>query len=127
MTVNKAALLEWVQELETTDKPQAKRYLNVVGQGYCCLGIACEVFADRLGLVREEVDSLAGPVITYEDQEGLSGKALLPDAVASLLGTDCGSIQVTYEGHKVDVTMLNDSIGLSFKEIAALIRKEYDL
>lgn len=131
--VNKAALLEWVEELETTDKPQAKKLLNIVDQGYCCLGIACELFADRLGMERVVEDAWsAGDVSAVRYRKGeddWGSRAFLPATVAQFLGVGIdGFLMVSLEnGERHDVTFLNDVKGLSFKEIAALIRKEYDL
>lgn len=129
--VNRAALLEWVEELETTDKPQTKGWLNVPGRGFCCLGVMCELFAPRLNLVTQVEsipDSGVERAVRYRRADETGGSSLLPDSVANYIGTAFGwSVPVTYEGVERDVIYLNDALGLSFKEIAAVVRKEYDL
>jgi len=127
--VNKAALLEWVLELETTTQPQAKYALNIPGKGMCCLGVATEQFAPRLDLAKEVgVRNIRGEKREVVGYGRYGCTSMLPLEVAIYLGLDDNNtIYVTYQGERTDVTELNDNDGLTFKEIAALIRKEYDL
>src|SRR5688500_10678628 len=104
MEINRAALLEWVQELETTDKPQAKGYLNIPGVGFCCLGVMCELFADRLKLtsVAEPVTDVGGAteaVRYFQDGVEYGTRALLPNSVANYIGCeeDIPLVQITYQ------------------------------
>lgn len=102
----------WVVDLETTDAKQAVEMLVLDG-GYCCLGRACAVH--------------------FGDKRWWRGKDKLPPSYAKFLGlrNEIGSFYLnalTDEDRELcgcaeSLAELNDTLRLSFKEIAAFIRR----
>jgi len=127
----KALLTRWVERLERNEDAQIQGCLNrTVGNngypaGMCCLGVLTEEVKEEAGLVAVGDDDRIG----YKGPPGSVGEfveyALLPRAVRELLGLTC--IYVMYHGTRTSVVRLNDGEGLTFPEIAALVREEYDL
>lgn len=119
--LNKAAILEWVEALESG------RYRQITGSlamtsistndiGYCCLGVACDVFKDRLGL---EVGEDRGE-ISFD-----GNIACLPEEVHNFLGLPDTEVHWEEMNRFVHVTQLNDVYELTFPEIAAIIRANF--
>jgi hypothetical protein len=108
---------KWLEALESGKYKQIKSRLREhVGPrtfGYCCLGVACDV-ANKVGARRV-------------DENVLDTKLELPSNMQTLLGMDdYGSFYepITYkESVYSNLTQMNDS-GISFKEIARVIRKQ---
>lgn len=74
---------EWITALRSGKYKQTKEYLAARG-GYCCLGVACHIFADRLGLLRIEHQRLCA-----DSEETINFDyhvRTLPDPVIELLG-----------------------------------------
>jgi len=110
----------WCHELDTTDKEQVTGKLCRDGK-YCCLGIWCELAASEGRLSRTVLSS--GVVIYEEDA------AALPKSEADALGVDDCTVCVPvgwYKGAGCRTAAdLNDSAGLTFKEIAQVLRWAY--
>lgn len=105
--------LHWQQEVEDTDC-----YLNE----YCCLGVAC-VLADL------EPTNMVGSAMAYglEEQTGLAPRETMEWLGLRHIAGVGGDVQVIDNvGNVSTVSSLNDR-GLSFKEIAALLRREFDI
>ena len=100
----------WLQALRSGLYAQGKHHLNNP-DGFCCLGVACEIFKDTLDLVVQIL-----PTQTF--YQGSSGTA--PVRVINHLGlySDVGGADPATGGH--DLAHLNDD-GVSFHEIAARI------
>ena len=111
--MNKNAL-KWVEALEGGEYKQGRGYLVVNGK-YCCLGVACVLYAkakrikDAPYLLNKTVENLPAPI-----QKWLG------------LGSDVG-VYITAEGRGTELTTDNDRTDTkhkSFKQIAKIIRAE---
>lgn len=102
-------MYKWIDALRSGRYTQAKRALHT-DNGYCCLGVACELY-------QQEVGDLS---VTYDEDDGYyrydGDRSLLPSKVANWLDlTDqSGSFGNTA------LTTKNDC-GASFEEIADII------
>ena len=102
----------WVKALRSDKYKQTKMHLRdadgVGDVGYCCLGVACDLYAQthKRGAWNEYGSFVIGGI--EEDSE-------LPDRVARWLG-----IKSTfgYNSATVSLVDLNDDDGLTFAEIA---------
>lgn len=122
MEPNKPALLEWAQALESGLYKQTHEQLGRIENGqkeYCCLGVACEVFAERLNL--EITWSEVGDM----DADGAWGDLHL--AVANFLGIERDPRLLHEEDRESTAATLNDSHGYTFPQIAAAIRRTFNL
>lgn len=128
--------LEWLDALESGKYEQGKTFLNKNNK-FCCLGVACDLFAEKLGLVIENDDGIIGYANKVEDQsqrwESDYTSTTLPKPIMELLKIrdNCGEfINKTVIASKNDYgTMsygslagMNDSGNFSFKDIAEYIR-----
>jgi hypothetical protein len=103
----------WVEELENTDKKQAKGCLyDSTKDGYCCLGIACNVFHSVTG-----DGKWVGEVFMDPENNELTTH-LLHSAVKAWLTEGLPFAERHYMA-------MNDDEDKSFKEIAAAVRKNY--
>lgn len=113
----KERLLRWVKALESGRYKQGRFMLKSADNEYCCLGVACNVAKQDLKLRWETK--------LYRGSLGIIGKdvtyktAALPPRVRKWLG-----ISTAFEEK---LMTMNDSHNLTFKEIAAVIRKKYNL
>ena len=108
----------WTKALRSGDYPQARAFLHNQ-DGYCCLGVACALFADELGLKVEVVPREDGHVTVYNNCQ-----FALPTAVRQHLGlrTSVGEFIVGGTSHaEVDDLALRNDSGYLFDEIADLI------
>lgn len=98
---------KWLHELRTTDKPQCRGLLHklatdVQSEGYCCVGIACEVAIDSgLNIIKNKL-------INYESYD--YAHVLAPESVENFYEIPPG-----FFGFAIG---FNDSLKLSFSEIA---------
>lgn len=133
--MNKEAVKRWTNELRSTDKKQGTgalhRFEGRIGECFCCLGIACDLFKDELNLtVNKE-----GYPITYNTMAGL-----LPREVCDFLELAEDTMDGGKEGdvlldspnlilrdgsnlrdYDYSLSLLNDKLGLSFSQIADMI------
>jgi len=116
----KANVRKWTAALRSDEFKQGRHVLhNLSNNTYCCLGVACEVFARENSINREEwatTDDLDGPLKAEKfDDNG----EYLPKQVQEWLGmvTD-----YTIDGE--DLTQLNDVEKRSFAQIANFIEKK---
>ena len=108
----------WIQALESEKYKQGAGHLQFPTGKFCCLGVACEVLGAK-----------------YD-----GGEEYPPQEVVDLLGlvTDHGGCNETqadqlkgklevydYDGSSLELVELNDDVGLTFKEIAGLLRDGY--
>lgn len=132
MDLNKPALRAWVEKLESGTIPQgsgclAEQHTDGVVR-MCCLGVATDQNAGHLGLEKRSMD------MRYEGEweprkrffwDG--EQAILPHKVAEFLGVEPNFYVTEPEtGFRKPIASLNDA-GRTFPELAAMIRKEFEL
>lgn len=122
----------WVDALRSGLYEQARGKLSD-GDGYCCLGVACEV-AMANGVELRKVRSIEddGVWVSYDE-----ANSMLPQSVAKWLGL--GACCPTFEHSTCDrladtvyvldgatsVTVLNDRMKLDFNRIADALEKDH--
>lgn len=107
----------WVEALRSGNYPQSKGALHKTGQGYCCLGVLCEVVNE----------AHAGFVSTMESMgkryyEGSS--ADVPEPIRNLVGIHSRDAAVIVDDEKVFLSELNDEAGYTFNQIADIIEEQ---
>lgn len=118
----------WADALESDEYTQGRNHLTTVSadgtEAHCCLGVLC-VLAVKAGVIPEGVirqNGISGDRKAYgfENAEGL-----LPTEVIEWAEAD-GKYTVSFEYgvYRQNADTLNDIQGLSFKEIAKLIRAQ---
>ena len=111
---------KWLQALESGKYKQGKNSLCIAGK-YCCLGVACDVFETPVyERYYDDEDDEAGGVIIY-GTEGYHTGGVAPLDVQDKLKLYTSAGNPSKGG--VALVGLNDE-GRTFKEIAALIRKD---
>lgn len=112
---NDEAVQEWLDALESGDYSQTRNVLQD-RRGYCCLGVACDLFAkkfpDKISVVHQSGTVFYG-----------GGNTSLPESVREWLGLKDIAGTYFYEGEEQALATDNDS-GLPFKDIAAIIKKQ---
>lgn len=115
---------KWVAALRSGEYNQCQMRLHIEGDGYCCLGVACEVFIKEGGkltkFIQEDPNHLrTGNIASYDGSYGV-----LPKSVTKWLGLAHPDGQYIDKMSKISgLTDLNDC-GATFKEIADLIESE---
>ena len=129
---NKEQLQLLVNALVSGEFPQARDALRTT-KGYCCLGVACEIYRRETGKGRwgHGFDK----AFDFIDAEGVS-MSFLPQSVAKWLDTRnlnvdyrVNNIEFSFEdrdGGQVKASLLNDH-GCTFPQIAQIIAWEYGL
>jgi hypothetical protein len=112
-TPNKENIQKWVEALRSGKYVQATGALHM-GDGFCCLGVACEISGK--GWWRG---------LYYETNGGDENKSVLPKDVVDWLGVeDDNPTIVREEFSSTSLAELNDG-GATFEEIAVVIEKTY--
>ena len=104
---------------------QALKKATPDGVAYCCLGVACHLFAEELDV--KITTRPNDPVIMFDD-----ASAFLPEKIADVLNAkypsgEYGDVMLRWEGAFHEISTLNDVQHLSFAQIALLIRDHYKL
>ena len=109
-------VLAWMAALRSGKYKQAKLYLRKV-DGYCCLGVACELFRQTYGVGEWKESEFAG---RYDFAvNGQIANSALPDAVRIALGLADTS------GHYAGSRLIFDNDnGMTFDQIADIIESE---
>ena len=90
------------------------------GEGYCCLGVACDIFSKEVG--GEFVIDNGHYYFRYNDGEN---KNYLLGEVREFFGFETRSGSFTTENGDIkNLALLNDDYGKSFLEIADIIESE---
>ena len=107
--------LMWFEALESGKYKQGRAELHNENDEYCCLGVACKIFAERLGLTTSK-SSLNGT--RYNEHA-----VWLPREVLSLLKlrNEVGILKDRYK-RIGSLAGLNDEIKMSFIQIAHYMR-----
>jgi hypothetical protein len=132
--MNQEIKAKWLEKLRSGNYPQAKGALYTRededgNEGYCCLGILCEVLVED-GLIRKDLSGEKAAYGTEEEfEEGYYEKAFPPQSVvdrADLLESnpEVSVPELAGEDGKVTLSSLNDSYGYTFARIADLIEKQ---
>lgn len=112
----------WVEELRSTKNNQAKGGLRIIspdGDGYCCLGIACLVYARQTGK-GTWIPSGTRYEFRAEPSDKYSSCSVLPHSVAEWFGFPDGNPMMLRgpDGGGFTPAFLNDAFGFSFRQIA---------
>jgi hypothetical protein len=118
--MNKDIAYKWADALESGKYVQATGRLRV-GDTYCCLGVLCDI--SELGTWKQYSNGHA-----YRVSSATYASSQLPYALAKWAGIQTGTdpeLAPHYPRYG-GATYLNDNRKLTFKEIAALIRKNWE-
>lgn len=113
----------WIAALRSGEYQQGKGRLvapRLDGSlEYCCLGVACEVYAEETGKL---VRTFAGGSGFYNWDDGtFADSAFLPNEVANWFGVKTQTGEFRTPLGLMSLTELNDLTGKTFKEIAQVI------
>lgn len=128
-TINRPAIERWVAALRSGSYTQGKRVLRM-GNCYCCLGVACEVFRQDTGQgewVEMEGVGILPPIFEFK-MEGDRESAILPKAVTAYLGLPSTPPRTVSFNPTINGFTLadhNDEMGATFDDIARMIEVEY--
>lgn len=125
---NREVLAEWADALESGEYGQTESLLRDAS-GFCCLGVLCEI-AVKHGVISEAVEILDSddePIgeFSYDGKD-----AFLPRAVSEWAFGDPhenNPDMVTEHDGMESASSLNDSLEYSFPQIAAAIRRTYNV
>ena len=113
----------WLKALESGKYDQGYNVLHDTGDNFCCLGVACDLFAEDFGL---ELRKFGGD--NYYSYGGRSH--FLPDKILNAMGfkTDVGTFdkefQYEHNGETIDsLAKMNDEGDMNFVDIAKFVRK----
>lgn len=109
---------KWVAALESGKYVQGKGLLRDTDGKYCCLGVLCDLAVEE-GIVSKVDDG--GATFYGVDATPLSGRsALLPSEVMAWSGM--AFPDGFMPSQDLSLTMLNDTFGREFDQIAEMIR-----
>lgn len=116
---------KWLEALRSGKYPQTKHRLKT-SEGYCCLGVLCEIVKPVLGLDWVITEDEYGDTVSY--RMGQWGeRSGLPDEVRALVGLEDSLVEVgviKFEGLKHQtLAHLNDA-GADFEFIANVIEEQ---
>lgn len=125
--MNEEIKSRWVSKLTSGEYSQTTGTLNA-GDGYCCLGVLCEIAVED-GIVIKTVGSSGRAVYTSKVNQSDVSADILPYDVVAWAGLNDTNPDVTYfdsNGLQLDDNLaeLNDN-GMKFEEIAKLIDENY--
>lgn len=112
---------KWLKTLQSNVYVQGKQYLRR-GDSFCCLGVACEVFAlngipDSDGETEEEKEAF--PILYWYNQEN----EIAPQDIVEILKLQDQHGSPINNSTKISLTSLNDT-GKTFQEIAQIIEQD---
>jgi hypothetical protein len=117
MTKMKQEIKErWINALRSGDYKQGSGALRKA-DNYCCLGVLCDIIKDDINL--EWTRQVQDTVYVMDNVPGE-----LPVSVYDYVGLDYPSPSVYYAAEETTLIRLNDTINLSFSQIADLIDKQ---
>lgn len=105
---------KWIDALESGEYDQAQEQLFDSNAGYCCLGVACKV----AGVDSPDMEDCGTP----------SELSVGYDKRSTFLDTIIRMDEEWYTGYmENELTHFNDTVGLDFEEIAAILRWKYNI
>ena len=115
---------KWVAALRSGEYLQSRHYLRAMKNGFCCLGVACDVYAKETGKgewTEEVSDDQMNCYYSFEGEKGT-----LPAEVCEWLGLPVNHKAVEYNNaDMVDTSLVVDNdFGASFAKIADIIESE---
>ncbi len=120
--MNSQVKQQWTTALRSGEYTQGRWNLQTE-QGFCCLGVLCDVYAKETGTEWEVSITDDDEPLTYYSFEGRSTN--LPESVVKWAGLDHESPFVKYaSGETNELAGLNDQ-GYTFEEIAQLIEEQF--
>lgn len=123
-----AALREWIRRLRTTERIQGKGSLHTEVEGvhhYDALGVGCEIAAEK-GIVKSQQNVLplhiqdrphAQAIVHAYGDEAMESISTMPVTVRRHFGIDPMTMN--------RLIHMNDKAGMSFREIADFLEKEF--
>lgn len=112
----------WAEALESGRYPQSGRRLRDEN-GYCCLGVACEVFRLETGEGKWTDEDV--PLLAF-DAGDEPRSAYLPAQVYRWLGLQEDNPKLVLpSGNGTDCVTANDMLRMDFTAIAAALRRTY--
>lgn len=127
MNVNKENIKKWVEALESGEYKQTTGVLRDY-DGYCCLGVACDLYLKEKSIswTKPSIDN-SHYSIQHEGLNSADSETLLPSIATWLFNNDLLEWSGDPKIQGFFLTEWNDDKGKTFKEIAKLIREEYDV
>lgn len=136
--MNKERIQLWVDALESDEYYQGKGYLTEIVNGKeldCCLGVACKV-AKKHGLNIEVAREYSADADDHRQQneghiEYDNDVAVLPSSVRKWYGFEDTDPALVFDADRdydlgiIHCAEANDDRGLTFREIASLVRKTF--
>lgn len=129
----------WIKALRSGDYKQTKHTLMVniddSGVGFCCLGVACDVYL-KSGDAPKKAQWKGTSFVDGTRYKSLFNDSFdnkfivrsvdvdLPPSVIDWLGLSSEDGHFTEKGNRTSLVDKNDGSGWSFKKIASLIEKE---
>jgi len=111
----------WVKALRSGEYKQTQGNLQARG-GFCCLGVACDLYAKETGLGRWEKGSRFSPTLFVSGLHECDG-GLPPEAVYNWFGiTMSDELEI---GNKVRAPEAHNDNGVSFEAIARAIEEQW--
>lgn len=123
----------WTDALRSGQYKQGREWLCRNGN-YCCLGVACEVFKEDVGLAVTSGEYKGSEVAPYTYTEYNGGGGNLPVAVQNLLGINGlgqlppqarEDIAEWDKSYPLSLVSLNDELFYDFNKIADVIDKYF--
>ena len=119
---NRENIDKWIAALRSGEFKQGRGQLLTNYGGYCCLGVACEVYRRENG--GEWIDKEIGSGETQKEFKGSA--AVLPVEVEDWLGISSHNPMLFDSDNEYhSATDLNDSFGYTFDQIADAIERTY--
>jgi len=127
--MNKERALKWADALESGEYEQGTGTLRA-GDQYCCLGVLCDLYHRETGDGRWAAHLNSAVNLYTFITDGSSASGYDPQKVRNWIDPDResrdGFIQGQLTAKQGRFANLNDNKAMSFKEIAAIIRKEVE-
>jgi hypothetical protein len=116
----------WLDALESGEYEQTTVALRDMN-GFCCLGVACDVYAKATGMQWDEQAPGRYSSVTAYTMFGSDGD--LPSAVMEWFGLESSDPDVVinpndFGGFIRSLSSCNDQLQMKFKDIAQLIREQ---
>ena len=128
-TMNPLVKTKWLEALRSGFYDQDRGRLRTEA-GFCCLGVLCDLYAEDHKDVHwtKSAEDPKDVHWTTSYVEGeytfLGSEGTLPQPVVYWAGLKSSSPSVSYENDTCELAELNDSLNLSFDEIADVIEEQ---